>query len=150
MGWIKHLTEGSENREWSVHWCSQKSFHPRAIQRLSAQICILIIQAAKTLPPVIITILAYYRFVLFKRKTKLTLTTLVSNLQQLWFMELTSKSVSYDSEWRHSDSRKITHDLLRLQWRIQDKNNVCSLDRGKPNTLDESVSAKNIVLVYAF
>lgn len=65
-------------------------------------------------------------------------------------MALTSKSMSYDSEWCHSDSRKISHDLLRLQWQVQDENNVSSLDQGWPNTLDESVSVKKILLLYAF
>jgi len=65
-------------------------------------------------------------------------------------MALTSKSMSYDSEWCLSDSRKISHDLLRLQWRVQDENNVSSSDQRWPNTLDESVSAKKILLLYAF
>lgn len=65
-------------------------------------------------------------------------------------MELTSKSVSYDSEWHHSDPPKISHDLLRLQWWVQDKNSISSSDQGWPNTLDESVSVKKIVLLYAF
>lgn len=49
-------------------------------------------------------------------------------------MKAVSKIVPYHSEWHHLDSRKITHDLFKVQWRVLERKQYEFLKQSWPNT----------------
>ena len=49
-------------------------------------------------------------------------------------MKAVSKIMPYHSEWHHLDSRKITHDLFKVLWRVLERKQYEFLKQSWPNT----------------